>query len=70
MNTALISSSSSEPGSPTMGEAILMGCQDANVAMHDYNANKVSEAATLADLVVSTAAIKTVLKLRAIVLNI
>lgn len=45
------STSSSEPGSPTMGEAILMGCQDANVAMHDYNANKVAEAATLADLV-------------------
>lgn len=57
MNTALASSSSSEPGSPTMGEAILMGCQDVNVAMHDYNANKVNDAATLTDLVVSTPAI-------------
>lgn len=37
-----------------MGEAILMGCQDASVSAHDYSANKVPDAATLADLVVST----------------
>lgn len=49
-------SCSSDPGSPTMGEAILMGCQDANVAVHNYSANKMTDAGTLAELMVSSGA--------------
>ena len=44
---------SSEPGSPTLGEAILMGCQDVNPITHDVGANKITDAVTLANLVVS-----------------
>lgn len=45
-------STTSEPGSPTMEDAILMGCQDANAFCHEANANKINDI-TIADLVSS-----------------
>uniref|UniRef100_A0A0P4WDD1 RRM domain-containing protein n=1 Tax=Scylla olivacea TaxID=85551 RepID=A0A0P4WDD1_SCYOL len=46
-------SSSSDPGSPTLGEAILMGCQDVSPASHDVSGSKITDAVTLANLVSS-----------------
>ncbi|XP_071530049.1 uncharacterized protein orb [Panulirus ornatus] len=43
-------STTSEPGSPTMEDAILMGCQDSVAFSQDVNANKMAEI-TIADLV-------------------
>ncbi|XP_042212495.1 cytoplasmic polyadenylation element-binding protein 1-like [Homarus americanus] len=43
-------SNTSEPGSPTMEDAILMGCQDTSVFNHDMNANKFNDI-TIVDLV-------------------
>ncbi|XP_063884399.1 cytoplasmic polyadenylation element-binding protein 1-B-like isoform X2 [Scylla paramamosain] len=45
--------SSSDPGSPTLGEAILMGCQDVSPASHDVSGSKITDAVTLANLVSS-----------------
>ncbi|XP_069168133.1 cytoplasmic polyadenylation element-binding protein 1-A isoform X3 [Procambarus clarkii] len=45
-------STTSEPGSPTMEDAILMGCQDNNAFGLDANANKITDI-TIADLVSS-----------------
>ncbi|XP_069988421.1 cytoplasmic polyadenylation element-binding protein-like isoform X1 [Penaeus vannamei] len=46
-------STASEPGSPTLEDAILMGCQDSAAFPHEVSANKAGDITAIADLVSS-----------------